>query len=336
MRKKIRCAVLFTVIMFVGTLPVKTASGAVTAIPASTNVLIGAKVWRFDAHNIGGYNYFKLRDLAYALNETPKKFSVDWDAAKNAITLTRGNEYKATGEEMAPKGTDDKAAVFSTDTVYLGGDRLHAEAYNIDGYNYYKLRDLGGGSALNFSVEFSEDTNSIVIFTSAEKNPYLDYFIYAGKVGVLKKDAWLSKPYVITVDENGNDIVERCDNLNMTLSKNDIVIVIKDENGQSRVLVPYGDNPRIRGYLKPDDISFNSKDFVSANQCVLRDTMKTYDANGKELGKALNGAGKIVERKSGKVLVQPLGGGADSFWISEKDLSFDFDVVVVDIANSQG
>jgi hypothetical protein len=269
--------------------------------------------------------------LAYVLSGTPKQFSVDWDASKKAITLTRGGEYKFTGEEMAPKGTGNKQAAASTDAAYLGDKKLQMEAYNIDGYNYYKLRDLGEGSALNFSVEFYENTNSIVIFTAADNNTNLEYFMYAGKIGVLKKDVQLAKPYAITADENGKDFVERYDNLNVPLKKNDIVIVTKDENGQSRVFIPYSDAPRMRGYLNPADISFNSKDIASANQCVLRDNMKTYDANGKELGNAISGFGAIMERKGGKVLVQPTNGGADSFWISEKDLNFNFDTVVVDI-----
>jgi hypothetical protein len=330
--KRIRCALLLAVMMVAGMLSGKKAFGAATAAPTSSKVLIGAQVWQFDAYNIGGYNYFKLRDLAFALKGTAKEFSVDWDAAKKAITLARGKEYKAAGGEMAPKGTGSKTAIPSTDTVFLSGGKLGLEAYSIDGYNYYKLRDLGDGSALNFAVEFYEDANSIVIFTSADNNPYLDYTMFAGKIGVVKKTAQLSKPYAITIDVDGKDIVAHYDNLNMTLSKNDIVIVANEENGQSRVLIPYGGAPALRGYLMSDNISFNAEDIVSANQCVLRDTMMTYNANGKELGKSLNGAGEIMDRKDGMVLVQMLGGGADSFWISEKDLKFDFDAVVMDIA----
>ena len=40
----------------------------------------------FDAYNIEGSNYFKLRDLAYVLNGTDKQFEVGWDAAANAIS----------------------------------------------------------------------------------------------------------------------------------------------------------------------------------------------------------------------------------------------------------
>jgi hypothetical protein len=44
----------------------------------------------FNAYNIDGNNYFKLRDLAYALNGTEKQFEVGWDGAANAISLTSG------------------------------------------------------------------------------------------------------------------------------------------------------------------------------------------------------------------------------------------------------
>jgi len=38
----------------------------------------------FDAYNISRNNYFKLRDLAFVLNNSPKMFSVAWDGENNA------------------------------------------------------------------------------------------------------------------------------------------------------------------------------------------------------------------------------------------------------------
>jgi hypothetical protein len=56
-----------------------------TAKPTTANVLVNGIAVKFEAYNIGGNNYFKLRDLAMALSGTGKQFDVSWDAAENAI-----------------------------------------------------------------------------------------------------------------------------------------------------------------------------------------------------------------------------------------------------------
>ncbi|MDR0569602.1 MAG: hypothetical protein LBG71_00040, partial [Clostridiales Family XIII bacterium] len=68
----------------VGGLPPEPAAASPTAQPLLVN---GQRVSGMEAYNIGGYNYFKLRDLAQVLNGTEKQFDVDWDAERNAISL---------------------------------------------------------------------------------------------------------------------------------------------------------------------------------------------------------------------------------------------------------
>ena len=70
-----------------------TAPAPVQATPTASNVLVNDKQTAFDAYNIGGNNYFKLRDLAHALNGSGKQFEVTWDGANNAILLTSGTAY---------------------------------------------------------------------------------------------------------------------------------------------------------------------------------------------------------------------------------------------------
>jgi len=44
-----------------------------------STVLINGTAIYFEAHNIDGNNYFKLRDLAKAILGTGKQFEVTWD-----------------------------------------------------------------------------------------------------------------------------------------------------------------------------------------------------------------------------------------------------------------
>jgi len=68
-------------------------SSAIVAIPNPAKVLVDGLEISFDAYNINGNNYFKLRDLAFALTNSSARFDVIWDAEKNAINLITGKSY---------------------------------------------------------------------------------------------------------------------------------------------------------------------------------------------------------------------------------------------------
>jgi hypothetical protein len=135
-----------------------------TAAPTASTVLVNGKSIAFDAYNIGGNNYFKLRDLAYTLNGTPKQFEVGWNGAVNAIILTSGQAYTTTGGEMADKGAGGgKTATPTTSKITLDGKDVSFDAYNIGGNNYFKLRDIG--QAFDFGVDWDGARNTVVIDT---------------------------------------------------------------------------------------------------------------------------------------------------------------------------
>ena len=138
---------------------------ALTATPTSSAVQVDGKNVSFDAYNINGNNYFKLRDLAYALNGSTKQFEVTWDGANNAILLLRGKPYTATGGEMASKGAGAKTPVPTNSKILLDGKEVLFTAFNIEGNNYFKLRDIG--ETFNFGVTWDGAKNTIVIDTSA-------------------------------------------------------------------------------------------------------------------------------------------------------------------------
>ncbi|MDR2360440.1 MAG: hypothetical protein LBD85_04050, partial [Oscillospiraceae bacterium] len=125
---------------------------AAAAKPTASAVLVDGESVVFDAYNIGDNNYFKLRDLAYTLNGSPKQFEVGWDGANNAIALTSGKAYTSAGGEMEGKGAGDKTATPTTSKITLDGKEVSLTAYNIGGNNYFKLRDIG--AAFDFGVDW--------------------------------------------------------------------------------------------------------------------------------------------------------------------------------------
>ncbi|MDR1328056.1 MAG: hypothetical protein LBK23_00440, partial [Oscillospiraceae bacterium] len=91
------------------------------ALPTSSAVLVNGRTVTFDAYNIAGNNFFKLRDLAHTLNGTAKQFEVGYNETTKAIALTSGKPYTPAGGEMAGKGAGEKAAAPTQSGVTLDG-----------------------------------------------------------------------------------------------------------------------------------------------------------------------------------------------------------------------
>ncbi len=141
--------------------PTPAPTDGVNAI-ASTNVAInynGSPVSVL-AYNIGGNNFFKLRDFATMVNGSDKQFEVTWDADAKAIDLIAGSAYTAVGGEMdMTVAAATTTASKSADKVYMAGEMLTLEAYKIGGQNYFKLRDLA--KAMDIGVEWVAATSTI-------------------------------------------------------------------------------------------------------------------------------------------------------------------------------
>ena len=134
------------------------------AAPISATVLVDGKTIAFDAYNINGNNYFKLRDIAKALSGSKKQFEVGWNELTNAITLTGGQAYTLVGGELASGDTDNKEAKPTASKIHLDDYEVRLTAYNIGGNNYLKLRDLG--AELDFGVDWNDATRTITIDTA--------------------------------------------------------------------------------------------------------------------------------------------------------------------------
>jgi hypothetical protein len=137
----------------------------ISSTPTTSKVTVDGETVSCLAYNIGGSNYFKLRDIAQALNGTDKEFEVGYDSTSNAITLNAGSAYTAVGGELtASSSTDSVSATISTVKVTLDDSAVSLTAYNIGGSNYFKLRELAG--ALDFGVSYDSTTATIVIDTT--------------------------------------------------------------------------------------------------------------------------------------------------------------------------
>ena len=136
---------------------------AQTVSPTPSTVYINGEEQFFEAYLINDSNYFKLRDLAFVLGDTNKKFYVGYDDATKAVTMTRGLPYIRAGDEMTRGDGKAKTAVPTPSQIYLDGKELSFTVYNIGGNNFFKLRDLL--SALDIGVTYDSVKSDVVINT---------------------------------------------------------------------------------------------------------------------------------------------------------------------------
>ena len=154
---------------------------AVNTVVSDQKLRINGSEVSARAYNIDGNNYFKLRDMAYLLNGSTSQFSVNYDASKNRVSLTTGSRYVAVGGELATLTPNPEKVVESPQTITLNGTPVSMmKAYNINGNNFFKLRDLG--SALGFEVGYDDASRTMLISTP----PSAEYTIT-----VNGKDYWL-------------------------------------------------------------------------------------------------------------------------------------------------
>lgn len=142
----------------------------VKAAQTVSPVIIDGQMLGFDAYNIGGNNYFKLRDLALVLRGSEKQFEVGWDGDKNAIALTSDTRYTEVGGELEYKGEGAvKTATNTSSKILLDGREIYLAAYNIEGNNYFKLRDIG--ELFDFEVDWDGVNSRIIVDTSKSYTP---------------------------------------------------------------------------------------------------------------------------------------------------------------------
>lgn len=80
------------------------------------------------AYLIDGNNYFKLRDLAMMLRETPNRFEVGYDGATKKVALTSGQDYTSVGGELTSGQDLSYTCKISPSTLVSMGKCGHAEA----------------------------------------------------------------------------------------------------------------------------------------------------------------------------------------------------------------
>lgn len=118
-----------------------------------------------------------------------------------------------------------------------------------------------------------------------------------------------------------------------TLRPGDLVLVLEEADGLCRAVVPYGDLPWVYGFLPAGVLSTEPDDLCYANQAILQDC-PCYDAIDGTVLDTVDTKVVIQWRHGDWALVRPHAGGEDGFWVPTRELSFDFDAVILDRSDS--
>ena len=133
------------------------------AYAARAKVTVNGNPVEFQTYTIDDYTYFKLRDIASAINGTPKQFMTFWDEGTQSIQLVRRAPYTSASSGAVGR-YGDTIATTSTAKLYCDGVRKNVSAYTINDYTYYKLRDIA--QLIDMGITWNENTMTIGMETT--------------------------------------------------------------------------------------------------------------------------------------------------------------------------
>ncbi|MBQ9411720.1 MAG: hypothetical protein IJU29_01320 [Oscillospiraceae bacterium] len=119
-----------------------------------------------EKYNIGGSNYFRLRDLAYLMRDTAARFDVSFDPETDTVSIRTGTAY-ADGPAEAREADFSETCVKSAQSVEIDGVPVALTAYNLGGSDFFRLRELG--ELLGFGVDFAPETDTAMIATVSQE-----------------------------------------------------------------------------------------------------------------------------------------------------------------------
>lgn len=127
------------------------------AKPTTQTFVVNNQVVDCLAYNIGGYNYFKLRDVLRGLDNTGDKHNVRYHAADRLVEVVPGEAYvdeAGKGGKDAGGEVPDSQVVMGEAKIKINGVTANVKSCNIAGYNYLQIRSLG--KVLNKQVGYDD------------------------------------------------------------------------------------------------------------------------------------------------------------------------------------
>lgn len=116
---------------------------------------------KINSYLINRSNYVRIRDAAALLKNTPSKFMVSYDNKTQKVIITKGENQKEDFTYVEKKEEEEIAKINKQRIVDGKGNDIELNGYFIDGYNYFRLRDLA--KILDFGVAYDFSTQTVII-----------------------------------------------------------------------------------------------------------------------------------------------------------------------------
>lgn len=140
-------------------------------VTESSTYINGEEMYGY-GFNIAGSNYFRLRDIAKNFSGTTSQFDVSWNNKANAIEITTGRPYTPEAKEDYVYYSSSRTypAKPSTSKVLVNGQSQQITAFNINGNNYFQLKDLA--AQVPFDLEYDNQLNQLSMFSRTPDNAF--------------------------------------------------------------------------------------------------------------------------------------------------------------------
>lgn len=180
-----------------------------TAVASKQSVLInGEAVEGISVYNIGGNNYFKLRDLGSALG-----FTVAFDAdANTAVVLSKGNKatYQNAFETLLGSVNEKRRTDMASEVTFDGfEDYIVNDPSTIDLLSDDEIKALVTNHPTRQSVSRDDALADVDLLFRALHNAYAAYYYFGeDKFDAAEAEvkAWVQKQKTVNVDKLGQTI----------------------------------------------------------------------------------------------------------------------------------
>lgn len=135
--------------------------------PSQTDLNVDGTIYSLSSYTIDGNNYYRLRDIAYALRYTGKQFDLGYDGSEKTVIITRGVTYTSEGGEELGDAHAIEQPELRNLPVSVDGAPDAISSFVADGSNYVKLRDLG--RLLGFIVDWDAESRTNIINTGSAR-----------------------------------------------------------------------------------------------------------------------------------------------------------------------
>ena len=256
------------------------ASDEKMAFVSGENVSFDGRDLEINAYLINRSNYVKIRDVAALLKDTPAKFDLAYDNEKQSVIISKGKNYSDSFIYKESKLKEERIAKETMQKIVDDkGQEIELKGYFIDGYNYFRLRDLG--KVLDFGVAYDFKDQRVLL---SSDNPKLaDVFeegYFTPPVNKIKTKAGEEN---ISFLIYGFDECPYCQKLKAYLDGNGIKYLSRDirdcEGKKDEVFKEfYGDFPEFNDRVYyPTHIMTLEKDGKKISKCVVGFEKENYD-----------------------------------------------------------